>query len=206
MDELIKGLRGLKNGALVNLISIALVLVAVLSVMGTVSGLRDPKMAMLALMALGSFLVLLLAAIALGIVGFILYFEATGHLKRYNPSLGIGRTGMSLQVLGIVLLFLSVFIIAGVALAHKPYAAVLAFPILALLSAVLLIVGAVLFGIMLMRLGDVPGVSSGFRTAGIIYLVGLVLSFLFEPVGSILGIVATVLIYKSAKDSLSSIG
>ncbi len=204
MDELIKGLRGLKNGALVNLVSIGLSVIGLAIAMKTVHAFRDPKMALMAFMALGSVVILLLISTALGIVSFIFYFNATGHLKRYKADLGIGRTGMILLLAGIILLFIGMFIIIGVA-SYQPFTALLTLPILMIVSAILLIIGAVFFGIMLMRLGETHEVSSGFKTAGILYIIGLILSFFLGVVGGIVGVISTVLIYKSAKESLSSL-
>ncbi len=205
MDKLIKGLRGLKNGALTNLMSIGLSIIGLAIVMKTVHVFRDPKMALMAFMALGSIVILFLVSAALGIVSFVLYFNATGHLKRYRADLGIGRTGMILLLAGIILMFVDMFIVAGIA-RYQPFTDHLKLLILVIVSMILLIIGAVFFGIMLMRLGEIPEVSSSFKTAGILYILGFILSIIFLGViGGIIGVISTVLIYKSAKESLSAI-
>jgi len=207
MEELIKGLADLKNGALVNLIAIILVIIVVGSILGTI-GMTKPMTkpnAIMILAALGSMVLVLLVAMILGIIGFIYYFKATGHLKRYNSNLGIGRTGITLQLIGCALVFLSVLIVAAMLAAHMGAVAIVTLPIMLILGVVLMIIGAIFFGIMLMRLGEDPNVESGFKTAGIIYLIGMVLAFILGIIGDILGIIVTIMIYVSAKRSLSKL-
>ncbi len=208
MNELVAGLKNLKTGAMVSLISIILALVSVVLVISSVGMVNpgNPKAFLLAMSAMGSFVVILIAAVVLGIVGFVLYFMATGHLSRYDPRLGIGRWGMTLQIVGLILVFVPVILIVGAIASHAILSAILASIGLMVLGGLLIIVGAILFGIMLIRLGEDPNVDSGFKMAGIIYLVGIILSFVAGAIGEILGIVTTILIYISAKNSLERLG
>jgi uncharacterized membrane protein len=110
MDELIEGLKKLKKGALFTLLSQILVVIAIALVLSTVGWLpmgsyRSPEMfyteVIYKLMGIMIPLVgLFVASAILGLVGFILFFIGTGHLKRSNPRYGIGRLGMVLQVVG----------------------------------------------------------------------------------------------------------
>lgn len=211
--ELIEGLKDLKTGAMVSLISIVLVLVSLVLIFGSVGMINpeNPQAFLVAMGALGSFAILILIAVILGIIGFVMYFMATGHLKRYDPKLGIGWWGMVLQLVGLILMFVPILLLVGVVVSN-PHAngaiagAVLASLGLLIIGGLMIIVGAILFGIMLMRLGEDPNVESGFKTAGIIYLVGIVLSFIAGAIGEILGIVTTILIYINAKNSLERLG
>ena len=67
------------------------------------------------------------------------------------------------------------------------------------------IIGAILFGIMLLRLSKVEGVDQGFNTAGILYLISVVASVVFAALGSILMFVTLILIYMAADRSLKNI-
>jgi len=73
-----------------------------------------------------------------------------------------------------------------------------------LLAAILLVIGAVLFALMLMRLPETPNVESGFKTAGILYLVGIIL-FLIPIInfaGVILVLVAIILVFVYSDSTL----
>jgi len=168
---------------------------------------------------LGSILIPILIAFILGVIGFVLWFQATGKLKRVSESLGIRRTGMVLQILGIVLLILPMIVAIPLFAVnnpayyyHEPESFMPAFAgmiigIMAFmaLGGLLIIIGAVLFGVMLLRLSKVEGVDQGFNTAGILYLISLVASIIFAVVGSILMFVTFILIYASADRSLRNL-
>ncbi len=205
MKELIEGIYYLKKGAMLNLVAIGLMFISLLY-MGLTVGFvnpEDPNAFLLALSAMGSLIFAIVVSVILSIIGFIIYFKATGHLKNYNRELGIGRTGMVLQIVGIALIFLPLlFLTLAIATKSEGLVAVaVGFILLAFAGVVMIIVGAVFFGIMLLRLGDV---DSGFKTAGIIYLVGMVLSFVLGVIGQILGIISTYLIYSSSKRFLEA--
>ena len=215
--ELIEGLKKLKTGAKVNLISIVLVLISLVIIFGSIGSIgmvnpENPQAFLVVMSTIGSFMALIVIAVILGIIGFVMYFMATGNLRRYDSKLSIGRWGMLLQVIGLILMFVPVVVMAFIALATGSRAdgtflvgALLSLFGLLFVGAILIIVGAVLFGIMLMRLGEDPNVESGFKTAGIIYLIGIILSFVAGGVGEILGIVTTILIYINAKNSLKKL-
>jgi len=69
-----------------------------------------------------------------------------------------------------------------------------------LLVAILIIIGAILFGIMLMRMDKV---EFSFKTDGILYLVGMIQNFAIIGVGNAFAIVSLVLIYTSSSEVLN---
>ena len=113
---------------------------------------------------------------------------------------------MAFQLLSIVTLIVittvSLAMISSIAAKAAPHtppasaiAAIVGMDVGALIvSAILWIVGAVLFGLMLRRLPDEEGVERGFKTAGLLYILGIVIPLLF--------LVAAILIYHDASVSL----
>lgn len=207
MSELVNGLRDLRVGAMLNLISVILVLASVIFLFATIGGfpnLKDPS-AFIGLMAIaGTYVTILIVAAIIGLVGFVFYFKATGHLKRYDPDYGIGRIGMVLQIVGLILMLASfglIFLAVSLAraLPQAALGATLSMLGLIIVGAIVIIVGSILFSVMLIRLGKV---DSGFKIAGILYLIGIILNFIVSGIGTILGIVSTILIYTSSGRSL----
>ncbi|MDK2373289.1 MAG: hypothetical protein QI197_07940 [Candidatus Korarchaeota archaeon] len=58
-----------------------------------------------------------------------------------------------------------------------------------------------------MRLAEVKGLDPGFKWAGILYIAGVILGLIpnLGIVGTILGVVATILIYTYSKNSLEAL-
>ncbi len=208
-QELVEGMNKLKTGALINLLSVVLMLIGIITAVATFGfmPIENPRNLIGMLAIAGLFIILVIIALVLGIVGFIMYFKATGHLKRYDEKYGIGRTGMVLQIIGLLLIFIPILAILAIISQMRPYevpgllAISLVF-IFILIGAIMIIVGAILFGIMLIRLEDV---ESDFKVAGIVYFVGMILSFILGAIGSIIGIVSTILIYMSANKALKKL-
>jgi len=151
-------------------------------------------------------LAVMLVALILTIIAFILWFMATGNLKRYNPErFGIGRLGMVLQLIGIILivvggvagLALIGFVASAGLMAAPSVGAFFSFLAILILAAILAIIGAILFAIMFIRFPEDARIESGFKTAGILYLIGVILSIIpfVSMVGSIIVLVAVILIF-----------
>jgi len=202
--ELAEGLRNLRAGAMFNLISVILVLIAIILIFAAVGSFPNPNTLISLIAIVGTYILLLIVASIVGLVGFILYFKATGNLKKYNPDYGIGRTGMILQIVGLIIMIASLgFFVASLTRSlGSVERAVLSMFGFIIVGAVIIVVGVVLFSVMLIRLGEI---ESGFKTAGILYLIGIVLSLIVGGVGSILGIVSTILIYTSAGRALEKL-
>jgi hypothetical protein len=64
---------------------------------------------------------------------------------------------------------------------------------------ILVLIGAILFGIMLIRMDEV---ESGFKIAGILLIAGIILNFISGGIGLIIMIVSMVLVYTSSKSAL----
>ncbi|ADC66669.1 conserved hypothetical protein [Ferroglobus placidus DSM 10642] len=208
-NELVEGLKDLKTGALLNLLAMLLIFFG-MGIMFATFGftpMREIKPEeFLGMMAVfGIFALLFLLAIILSLASFIMYFKATGHLKNYDERYGVGRKGMILEIIGSILILASFIPLTATGTTKEFHYAT--FEILAAFSlvfagAIALIVGAILFGIMLMRLEEV---ESDFKVAGILYFLGMILSFFTGIIGVLIGIATTALIYISAKSALKRI-
>jgi len=220
--ELVEGFRRLRRGALMSIISVAMVFasfaILFFLAIGSAFPLRYPPMYYpgqipqmfmgVGIAAMGvTVLAAILVALILAIIAFILWFMATGNLKRYNPErFGIGRLGMLLQLIGIILIVVGgvgglalMGFVASASLTAAPsaFGAFFGFLAILILAAILAIIGAILFAIMVMRLPEDAGIESGFKTAGILYLIGVILSIIpfVSMVGSIIVLVAVILIF-----------
>ncbi len=217
--SLVDGLEKLKTGAMLAIIGDVLAIAGVIFAVASVGTGINPADIQSIFLVLGVILIPFLIAMILAIIAFILWFQATGKLKEIKDDLGIGRTGMILQLIGLLLMIASVVIVFPVFFASSsqihsfesemiwPTIGAMAFGMMALmgLGGLIIVSGAILFGIMLLRLSKVEGVDQGFNTAGILYLIGIGASVLFAAVGSILMFAALVLIYMSANRSLKNL-
>ncbi len=213
---LIEGLSKLKTGALLALIALILSIGGFLlspglfSLLGAMGGGLPPEA------VIGSLLIGLGVSLfggILAIIAFFIWFSATGSLKRFDPSrLGIGRTGMLLQLIGAILVILGLLVIVGgiasvgaaAATTPSPETLIMGTVLGGLglvgLGGVLALIGLILFGIMLTRLAEIEGVDPGFKTAGILYILTLV-----PYIGGILGLVAIIMIYVYSKRSIETL-
>jgi uncharacterized membrane protein len=240
IDDLIEGLNRLKSGALIQLIAfilIAIGLVGFVFFWGFVFMPPQQGMTLPGLLRILSgamlFVALIIIAWILSIIAFYYWYSATGYLRRYNDErLGIGRTGMTLILIALVLLILVVggifaflytvgsMTVGGLEIpAIHPmeplgpatnymsfFIAMLGILILpALLGGILLLVGMIMFSIMLMRLGDMENVSSSIHTAGILFIIAIILSIIpyVNFIGSILHLIGIILIYSGAGETIS---
>ena len=239
LNKLIEGIERLKNGALTSMLSIVLGILAVIAMLAVFPHMRILNMSLYlnitsanrtaisiierrlmgALPYLAVSGILFIVASILAIASFILFFMASGSLKEYSERLGLGRTGLI-----IVLLSLLLILVGGASIAFTmPHAVerwrpllpialhlisgIAIIAVLVFLSAILMTVGLILFSIMLIRLSEEKDVDKGFKTAGIIMAAGIVLDlipFAFI-IGLVLCLVALILIYTSAKDSLKNL-
>ena len=220
-EELVEGLKKLKLGALLYLVVIVVLLAgmgivfASLMLGGQMMPPMDPGSIALMISVVGAILIIVAVIIAIAITAYVMWFIATGHLKRHNSALGIGRTGMIFQIVAVVLLIIGEIISA--ALTQNPAAIAGAVPgffgsiIIAfafgIIAFLLSLVGEILFGIMVMKLAEEPNVESGFKVTGILYIVAIVLMLIpfTGAVGCILLLVSVILIYIFAGRSLETL-
>jgi len=221
-EELVEGLKKLKLGALLNLVVIVVLLAGIGIVFASLMLMpggqtmpMDPRSIALMISVVGAILIIVAVIIAIAITAYVMWFIATGHLKRHNSALGIGRTGMIFQIVAVVLLIIGEIISA--ALTQNPAAIAGAVPgffgsiIIAfafgIIAFLLFLVGEILFGIMVMKLAEEPNVESGFKVTGILYIVAIVLMLIpfTGAVGCILLLVSVILIYIFAGRSLETL-
>ncbi len=218
-DHLVMGLSDLKSGAKYSLIAYLLSLLIVAaafmmfpSLLG--GGMRVPSTNLTALISLGIFLLLVgIAILVVVIVALYKFYRATGHLREFDPRLGLGRTGILLVILGIVVLLLGTSI-AGLSIGLTaprmgPSAilgAIFSIVGIVILGVALVVIGDILFAVMVMRLAEIEGLDRGFRIAGALYIASVVLSFVpyIGVAGYAIGLVSTFLIYTYSKNSLES--
>jgi len=185
MTDLDKGMENLRKGSLMYLLAVAVSLASIIPIAAlsfTEGELIDPAL----FASLGALAILIGVAIVLGIASFVYLFMATGALRKVNEKYGIGRKGVLLILLGLISLSFSLIPVLF-AVASGEIASLNVGIIGLLFSIVLLLIGAILFGIMLLELEDV---DSRFKTAGIIYIIGIIVPFLI--------IVAMILVYSAA--------
>lgn len=196
MADLNEGMDNLRKGSLFYLLAAAVSWASIIPIMAagfTAGDLMNPAL----IASLRSTAILIVIAIVLGIASFVYLFMATGALNKVNEKYGIGRKGMLLMLAGLILFSFSLILaLFAAAIGASEDIALLIVGIIGLLliiAAVLLLIGVILFGIMLLRLEDV---DSGFKTAGIIYLIGIILPFLI--------IVAMILVYFAANRAIKA--
>ncbi len=218
-DSLVRGLSDLKTGALFSLIVYAFFFLLMLIALAMMPHIMIPGMGpgfpsaglaaflgVLSLIAVMGIVIIILAVLA-----FYKFYKATGHLKEYDaPRLGIGRTGILISLAGLVVITVVMLIlIPSMAISGRlgGLSTMFAFLGLMIIAAVLIIVGSILFGVMVMRLGEVDGLDPGFRWAGILYIAGVILGLIpnLAMVGTILGLVSAILIYTYSKNSLEAL-
>lgn len=216
IGELINGFEKLRTGAMVYLISVILLFISTvlfmamgMSLLG-ISEYTPDKIAEVLGGLMAGFIPMVLAVI-LSLIAFILWFIATGHFKRHDPTkLGIGRLGMILQLVAVVI----ILVILGVVLAtittgssEAVLGGLLTFTVSLIPAAIISIVGTIFFAMMLMRLPEEPKVDPGFKTAGTFYIVALILSFIpyVNIVGSIIGLVAVIMVYLASGTSIKTL-
>ncbi|MEM4582074.1 MAG: DUF973 family protein [Candidatus Korarchaeum sp.] len=229
LSDLRKGLPDLKVGALLSLLANVILLVALLSSLSRLPmyppTLGQPELLFLAFMvASASFMLLVVvAALVTSLVALFKFLRAAGHLKRFDaPKLGVGRIGVLLEIVGVVMALLGLIASMSLSMTSAPLTgsryssssvgAVIGLVLALVVGAIGTVIGKILFSVMLMRLGEVEGLDSGFENSGILYLadtlvafIALIASNLVSLLALILEIVAFILIYRCSENSLRSL-
>jgi hypothetical protein len=206
VSSLISGLRKLRTGALLQITAVILSIIAVIylfTIMGLSMLTMEPRMMFGAM--LSSLLGIGVLGVIIGILlllGFIYWFTATGDLENYNSRLGIGKTGVIIVIVGIILAILGALLLVG--LPGMGFMALGGFMFFIGIGGLLVLIGWILFSIMLIRLGDLEEVSDSIHTAGILYLIGIILSLIpyLNIVGNILVLIAVIMVYSGAGSTL----
>ncbi len=206
-ELLVKGVEGLAEGAKLNLLA------ALLAVVGSIAVAAGAYVALqgssgvghaarhaasnpgsIGVMIIVSILIVMLASFALAFMGWLKLHEGAGALAAYKPDYAIGATGVKLVLAGVAIGILSV--IAGLALLAGGGWAIALLGVS--IATLVMLIGFVLFGVMLFRLEEV---DPGYKTAGLLLILGIVLS-LVRPlafIGAILQLAGFYLIYSTSK-------
>lgn len=220
MDRLMRGLHDLRTASLLSLIAsiiLLAILIVSLGMMGIFFEISEmPHRLGSMLAALSGLLIGIFVALVLEIIAFYKFFTATGHLKSYDPArLGIGRTGVILELAGLIIIIIGFALMlpflssieAQYGAPESIIASLFAYLGVLLLGALMIVVGAVLFSVMLMRLGELEGVDKQVKWAGLFYLVGILLSLIpfISIISVVLEIVALIMLYSGCGSSLKSL-
>jgi hypothetical protein len=165
----------------------------------------DPNSIPTEMMSRFAGLFLLIATISL--ISFIMFFQATGYLKKYDSRYSIGRLGMVLQIVGMGLVFVALsLILASISLSATASIAIMGTIFLSVglivIAVILMFAGAILFGIMTARL---KRIDSNFEIAGIVYIIGVLVNIIFSGMGIVLHTISMILIYYSANKVLKTV-
>ncbi len=200
--DIAEGLRRLKTGALLTFLSQALLTISSIIV---IVGLVFRKAVTV------PFAITILLSTILSLVGLIQFFIATVHLKRANPNYVIGSVGLAIQLVGVVpmIIFTLPTILALINTVTNVNRAIgiviyliFSAKMIFIVGGILIIIGAILFGMMLIRMDEI---DSGFKTAGTIYLIGAVLNFVFGFIGNILTMISSIIIYRTSSRVLLNV-
>jgi len=239
VDELVKGIERFKNGSLMSILSMIFGIatgflfsaalpmrVPIMSLYLNITGrphflnITANRIASIierrltgALPYIVSGGLILILAVMLAIISFILFFMATGNMKKHDERLGLGRTGLIIALISALILAggasIALFSVRTAERGHLIFSVgMLAMAgALVFLSILLMSAGLILFSIMLIRLSEEKDVDEGFKLAGFMVAAGAVLSLipLISPAGLVLYLVAFILIYTSSKSSLGKL-
>ncbi|MEM3740344.1 MAG: hypothetical protein QXP84_06045 [Candidatus Korarchaeum sp.] len=190
VGELRRGLSDLRTGALLELMAtaISLILIFLYSEALARSLAGSPSF------PLGNLIPITLFMVPIG--GLILaslyeLLRATGHLRKFDPNLGVGRSGVAIELMGIAVLA-SVICWGSLSESLPGFAVALL-----ILAAGLIGMGRAAVGLMVMRLWKIEGLDKEFKVAGTIYVAGTVLCLIVITffIGALLNLVALVLIH-----------
>lgn len=150
------------------------------------------------------------AGIAMGVIalmGLIEWMKAGRYFAEYDPlKLGYGYTGPRLLLYGVIMLLIAVM---ASGLIHyttrhtgtaSGFAAAFALGLL-IIGVILALVGWVMFGVFLIQLDELRAAGlavGGFKLAGLLWIIGLIIN--------ILNIIAVILVYIYSGDTLRRLG
>ncbi|MCS7102509.1 MAG: DUF973 family protein [Candidatus Korarchaeum sp.] len=152
--------------------------------------------------------ILLLAALIIGIVAIFLWYKASVNFKHYDEvKFSLGRIGAALALIGSLVLTISLVATLSSVLLSAPQrspegGALLVLNLLPALAGVIIgaltyVIGWILYGVMVMRLSEIPNLSPDFKYAGILMIAGVVLSILgsFGVVGALVEMASLIMIF-----------
>ncbi len=196
----------LRKGALYNLISAVIAIIGAVILAASLVSVYASLSASAAnlninLAAVASALisagVVLLVAVIVYILGWLKFNSAASMLAEYSrESYSIGYTGTRLFIIGLIVELVGLLVIIGGA-AGGSIGGVMGGLAIVAIGGIVSFIGMILFAVMLIRLGEV---DSSFKTAGILLLIGIILSLIeyTAVIGAILLLVGYYLVYSAA--------
>jgi len=227
-DSIIAALKDLKLGSILSILSGVLGIISVLPILLSLPRMfmrtETPREMLRQIMpGIVPAALLFAAALVIGIISLYFWFRASNNFKRYDERLGIGKIGAILSIIGISIIVISLLILLAtlpqiVSMIGMPMDAVgeqLAMRFLSLIPAVIVMllgaliysIGWILYGVMVMRLGEIQGLNPDFKYAGIIMIAGSLLSFIGDLaiVGLVLELVSLIMISVYSDMSIKSL-
>ena len=197
----------LRKGAVYNLVSAIIAIIGAVFMLsslasiyqGIEAGLSQNLQANIAAVASTLIIagIILLAAIIVYILGWLKFNAAAARLAEYSRErYSIGYTGTRLFIIGLVAELIGLLLLVGGAAAASITVILGSFALVAI-GGIAGFIGMILFDVMLIRLGEV---DATFKTAGIILLIGIILSLITETaiIGTLLLLVGYYLVYSAA--------
>ena len=197
----------LRKGALYNLASAVIAIIGAVFMLSSLASIYQSIEAGLSqnlqvnIAAVASTLmvagVILLAAIIVYILGWLKFNAAAARLAEFSRErYSIGYTGTRLFIIGLLVELVGLLVLVGGAAAASIAGILGSFALIAI-GGIVGFIGMILFDVMLIRLGEV---DSTFKTAGIILLIGVILSLITETavIGTLLLLVGYYLVYSAA--------
>lgn len=167
-----------------------------------------------------STIILLLAALLIGLIALYLWYRASTGFKHYDDKFSVGRIGATLSLIGSLTLAISLAAVSYWVILNLPPAPqrpseeriILALASLLpgvlgiVLGVVIYLIGWVLYGVMIMRLSEVPGAGPDFKYAGILMIAGALLSVLgsLGVLGALLEMASLIMIFVYSDTALKS--
>ncbi len=227
-DSIIAALKDLKLGSILSILSGVLGIMSVLPILLSLPRMfmrtETPREMWRQIMpGIVPATLLFAAALVIGIISLYFWFRASNNFKRYDERLGIGKIGAILSIIGVSIIVISLLILLAtlpqiVSMIGMPMDAVgeqLAMRFLSLIPAVIVmllgaliyLIGWILYGVMVMRLGEIQGLNPDFKYAGIIMIAGSLLSFIgnLAIVGLVLELVSLIMISVYSDMSIKSL-
>ena len=229
-DSIIAALKDLKLGSILSILSGVLGIISVLPILLSLPRMfmrtETPREMLRQIMpGIVPAALLFAAALVIGIISLYFWFRASNNFKRYDERLGIGKIGAILSIIGISIIVISLLILlatlpqivsmigmpagmdaVGEQLAMR-FLSLIPAVIVMLLGALIYSIGWILYGVMVMRLGEIQGLNPDFKYAGIIMIAGSLLSFIGDLaiVGLVLELVSLIMISVYSDMSIKSL-
>ena len=235
-SSLVSALKDLKLGSILSILSDVLGIISVLPILLSLPRMfmrAETPREMLRQMMPGIVPTVLLftAALAVGIISLYFWFRASNEFKRHDERLGIGKIGAILSIIGTCIIIVSLLILFAFlpqmismirsAIEMPPgvtdevvgrqfamrFLSLIPIVVVTLIGGLIYLVGWILYGVMVMRLGEVQGLNPDFKYAGILMIAGALLSLIgnLAIIGLVLELVSLIMILVYSDMSIKSL-